>query len=63
MNSEIMIVITSDHVNIESVDERGHTLNLVPSVVIGNQRQEFSEAITDLTGFAPAILEAFDIVE
>lgn len=61
-DSEGLIIITSDHGNLESIEERGHTRNLVPSVIIGDRREQFSERITDLTGFAPAILNAFGVL-
>lgn|SRR5574341_6948 len=55
-DSEGLIVLTSDHGNFEDLDVRGHTLNLVPTLVIGERRHEFARNLHDLTGFAPAIL-------
>ncbi len=54
-DSEGLIVLTSDHGNLEALGERGHTRNPVPTLVIGDASHEFAHALTDLTGFAPAI--------
>jgi bisphosphoglycerate-independent phosphoglycerate mutase (AlkP superfamily) len=53
-----LIVITSDHGNLEEYGRRGHTLNPVPLIVIGPRhvRDSFVDGLTDLTGVAPAIL-------
>jgi hypothetical protein len=53
-----LIVLTSDHGNLEDLSKRGHTLNPVPALLIGpsNLRRRFAENLADLTGFAPAIL-------
>lgn len=52
-----LIVITSDHGNIEDLQHRHHTPNLVPTLVIGapELRAPFTEGLHDLTGFVPAI--------
>jgi bisphosphoglycerate-independent phosphoglycerate mutase (AlkP superfamily) len=53
-----LIVMTSDHGNIEDLDRRGHTLNPVPALLIGplNLRREFSTHVKDLTDITPAVL-------
>jgi 2,3-bisphosphoglycerate-independent phosphoglycerate mutase len=53
-----LIVITSDHGNLEDLDRRGHTLNPVPAILVGPNilRREFALQLNDLTDFAPAIL-------
>ncbi len=53
-----LVVITSDHGNLEDMAERGHTRNLVPTVIFGEARHAFASGLTDLTGFAPALLTA-----
>ena len=55
-----LVVITSDHGNLEDLERRGHTRNPVPALVIGPRdvRERFCQGLTDLTGFAPAILRA-----
>lgn len=54
-----LIVLTSDHGNMEDLGARGHTLNPVPGLLIGPEdlRRRFSEGLADLTGFAPAVLD------
>ncbi|MGD8554006.1 MAG: hypothetical protein PVJ32_01100 [Anaerolineales bacterium] len=53
-----LIVLTSDHGNLEDLSKRGHTQNPVPALLIGpsNLRRPFAKNLTDLTGFAPSIL-------
>jgi hypothetical protein len=53
-----LIVVTSDHGNLEDLARRGHTRNPVPALLIGPRdlRNAFAADLTDLTGFAPAVL-------
>jgi len=53
-----LIVISSDHGNLEDLSRRGHTRNPVPALVIGRraERLAFAADLHDLTSFAPAIL-------
>lgn len=52
-----LIVLTSDHGNLEDLAKRGHTMNSVPGLLIGPRplRAAFAAGLKDLTGFAPAI--------
>jgi hypothetical protein len=54
-----LILITSDHGNMEDLSTRRHTPNPVPALLIGEpaSRQMFSSGLKDLTGIAPAILK------
>jgi 2,3-bisphosphoglycerate-independent phosphoglycerate mutase len=53
-----LIVITSDHGNLEDLERRGHTLNPVPALLIGPNtlRREFSKQVNDLSDIAPSVL-------
>ncbi len=53
-----LIVITSDHGNLEDLARKGHTVNPVPALLIGPQalRRSFATGLRDLTSFAPAVL-------
>jgi 2,3-bisphosphoglycerate-independent phosphoglycerate mutase len=51
-----LIVITSDHGNMEDLSTRHHTENDVPTVVIGGARHVFADGLHDLTGIAPGVL-------
>ncbi|MEK7278670.1 MAG: hypothetical protein AAB427_15070 [Chloroflexota bacterium] len=55
-DEEGLVVITSDHGNMEDLSHKHHTLNRVPTFVIGRHRAAFAANLTDLTGFAPAIV-------
>jgi bisphosphoglycerate-independent phosphoglycerate mutase (AlkP superfamily) len=53
-----LILLTSDHGNLEDLSTRRHTTNPVPALLIGDLelRRQFTENLKDLTGLAPAIL-------
>ena len=55
----ITLVMTSDHGNIESVGERGHTRNPVPFVAVGPKGRELRERVSSLVDVTPALLWAF----
>jgi 2,3-bisphosphoglycerate-independent phosphoglycerate mutase len=52
-----LILVTSDHGNMEDLSTRRHTDADVPALVIGDQiaREEFTHDMKDLTDIAPAI--------
>ena len=52
-----LILVTSDHGNMEDVSTRKHTDANVPALVIGDKaaREEFTHGMKDLTDIAPAI--------
>lgn len=59
-----LIVLTSDHGNMEDLSTRRHTTNPVPVLLIGAPalRRDFSAGLSDLTGITPAILHSLDVV-
>lgn len=56
-DDERLILVTSDHGNMEDLLTRRHTGAHVPALVIGNKeaREEFTQGMSDLTHVAPAI--------
>lgn len=52
-----LVIITSDHGNIEDWTLKGHTLNPVPTILIGAQRARAAEKIRALTDIAPAVID------
>jgi 2,3-bisphosphoglycerate-independent phosphoglycerate mutase len=58
-----LILITSDHGNLEDLGTRRHTAHPVPGLVIGGEklRREFTENLNDLTGVTPAILKTLGL--
>jgi len=54
---EMLVLVTSDHGNMEDMSTRRHTDAHVPALVIGGKsaRKEFTRGMTDLTHIAPAI--------
>lgn len=57
------ILITSDHGNIEDISVKTHTLNKVPTVLMGKIPGGLKDKIHSLLDITPAILEIFKIPE
>lgn len=51
------VILTSDHGNIEDLSVRNHTLNPVPTIVWGRQREQIAPRIRNLTDITPAIVD------
>ena len=60
-NEQGLILITSDHGNLEDLSPRRNTSNLVAALVIGapDLRLPFAATLHDLTDVTPAILRLF----
>ncbi len=60
-DNEGLILITSDHGNMEDLNQRHHTTNAVPALVIGakNLRDKFCSGLKDISGVTPAILQFY----
>ena len=54
-DEEGLIIITSDHGNMEDVSDRKHTQNDVPTVVIGQARSIFDDDFTSLADIVPRL--------
>ncbi|NKQ36729.1 MAG: hypothetical protein HF973_14085 [Chloroflexi bacterium] len=54
-----LLIITSDHGNIEEKDHRRHTANPVPTILVGKQHAELGAQIRDLTDIAPVVRQFF----
>ena len=52
---EDLILVTSDHGNMEDLSTRRHTDAKVPGLIIGEKHKTFAEGLRDLTGIAPKI--------
>lgn len=52
-----LIIITSDHGNMEDISIRQHTENDVATVVIGSQRAQFAREFTSLIDITPRVVE------
>lgn len=52
-DSEGLVVVTSDHGNMEHIGDRKHTENLVPTLIIGEQKEAFAQGLTQITDFVP----------
>jgi len=54
--TRITVILTSDHGNIEDLSSRNHTLNSVPTIVWGAQRERIAAQIQTLADITPAIV-------
>jgi hypothetical protein len=56
-----LLLITSDHGNLEDLSTRRHTANPVPGLVVGSSglRQQFCTGLRDLTGITGRILDLY----
>lgn len=52
-DSEGLVLVTSDHGNIEEITHRKHTENDVPTLIIGDGKEDFAENFTSLQDFVP----------
>jgi 2,3-bisphosphoglycerate-independent phosphoglycerate mutase len=52
-----LIIITSDHGNMEDLSIRQHTENLVPTVVIGGARHQYAENFRSLMDITPHVVD------
>jgi 2,3-bisphosphoglycerate-independent phosphoglycerate mutase len=53
---ETLVVVTSDHGNLEDERTDGHTLNPVPALLVGAGREHVAARLRDLTDLTPACL-------
>ena len=51
------VILTSDHGNIEDLSSRNHTLNPVPTIVWGANKDSIANRIKSLADITPAIVE------
>ena len=56
-DDEGLMLITSDHGNIEVIGDRRHSENDVPTVIIGREKQAFAEGFADLSDFVPRMAQ------
>jgi hypothetical protein len=57
--TNVTLVITSDHGNLENLTTKRHTLNAVPLIAIGPNAQDF-HLVHDLTGIAKVIMQSLE---
>ncbi len=56
-DDEGLVIITSDHGNMEHIGNRNHTENDIPTLVIGNAKAAFADGFHDLTGYVPRMAQ------
>lgn len=60
-HDEGLIILTSDHGNMEHIGDRKHTENDVPTLLIGAGREAFAEGFSQLTDFEPRLRRYLDV--
>ncbi|MGI9066760.1 MAG: metalloenzyme [Pyrinomonadaceae bacterium] len=55
--SRASVILTSDHGNIEDLSSRNHTLNKVPTIVWGAEKEVIANRIKTLADITPAIVQ------
>jgi len=56
-----LLIITSDHGNLEEKGHRQHTRNAVPTILLGPDHAAHAATITALTDIAPVVRRALDL--
>jgi hypothetical protein len=56
LTDDMLLIVTSDHGNIEDLTVRGHTLHRVPTLLVGKRRNEAAGGVSSLADIAPMIL-------
>lgn len=52
-DDEGLVIVTSDHGNMEDLSSRSHTENDVPTLVIGSEKAAFADGLRDLSDLTP----------
>jgi 2,3-bisphosphoglycerate-independent phosphoglycerate mutase len=60
---QTLLIMTSDHGNIEDLSTKEHNLNQVPALLIGKShlRKTLAPQLKDLTDLMPAVVKALDM--
>ena len=56
-----LLIITSDHGNLEEKGHRQHTRNPVPTILVGRNHAAYAAAIHNLTDIAPVVRRALGL--
>ena len=48
-----LVIVTSDHGNMEKIGDRRHTENDVPTIIIGHEKSVFLNEFSSLADFVP----------
>jgi len=56
-----LLIITSDHGNIEEKDHRRHTRNPVPTILVGKNHERLAHYITDLSDIAIVVRDVLQL--
>lgn len=56
-DDEGLIIVTSDHGNMEDLSHGKHTENDIPTLIIGQGKEAFAEGLRDLTDYVPRMAD------
>lgn len=60
-DNEGLIIMTSDHGNMEEIGNRNHTENDVPTLIIGQAKSIFADGLRDLTDYVPRMAQLLGV--
>jgi bisphosphoglycerate-independent phosphoglycerate mutase (AlkP superfamily) len=60
MDEDGLIILTSDHGNMEVQGDRRHSINNVPTLAIGGGREAFADGLSSLADITPGILRVLN---
>ncbi|MDX1615631.1 MAG: hypothetical protein R3300_15065 [Candidatus Promineifilaceae bacterium] len=60
-DADDLLILTSDHGNIEEKDHRQHSRNPVPTILLGPDHATLAQSINDLTDIAPVVRRFLNI--
>lgn len=60
-DDEGLVIVTSDHGNMEVIGNRNHTENDIPTLVIGNAKTTFADGFKDLTDYVPRMAKLLGV--
>lgn len=58
---ETLVLVISDHGNIEDLSVKTHTFNPVPALLVGKGKESFAARLRSLTDVTPAVLEHLEV--
>ena len=59
LERDSLVILISDHGNIEDLSVKTHTRNPVPCIAAGQHAHDFVSSVRNLTHITPAILKLF----
>ena len=59
--SDTLVILTSDHGNIEDISSKNHTMNKVPTLLITNRRELLNQTVSSIEDIVPLVINTLTI--